>query len=248
MLTTTNKSAGAAGTRLPSSDPTAPADVSGRSLIERLQNGDASAFDAMVRRYGGQMLAVARRLLRNEDDAREIVQDAFLHAFRALDEFRADAKLSTWLHRIAVNAALMKLRSRRRHPEEPIDDLLPRFDGDGHRVLEAERRSAGAEEALDAERRRAAVRRCIDRLPETHRSVLVLRDVEGLGTEEAARALGVTADAAKMRLHRARQALRTLLVREGVLALPSRAAAPGARQEPARVRRPGRLAACSVRI
>jgi len=107
-------------------------EVRERSLIERLRDGDPGAFEAMVRRYGTQMLAVARRLVRNEDDAREVVQEAFLQAFRALDDFRADAKLSTWLHRIVVNTGLMRLRSASRRPEGFIDDLLPDFDTTGH--------------------------------------------------------------------------------------------------------------------
>jgi RNA polymerase sigma-70 factor (ECF subfamily) len=202
-----------------------------RSLLARLRAGDESCFEELVRTTSPRLLATLRRMLRSEEDARDALQETFLAAFRALETFEGQAKLSTWLHRIAVNAALMKLRSRRRHPEEPIDDLLPRFDASGHRILEPAERTTAAEDALDEERRRAAVRRCIDRLPETHRSVLVLRDIEGLGTDETARALGISHDAAKMRLHRARQALRTLLVREGVLRPASRAA------QPARARR-----------
>jgi RNA polymerase sigma-70 factor (ECF subfamily) len=187
------------------------------TLLSRLRAGDRASFEELVRTTSPRLLATLRRMLRSEEEARDALQETYVAAFRALGTFEGQSKLSTWLHRIAINAALMKLRSRRRHPEESIDDLLPRFDRDGHRVLAPEPRDAGAEAALDAARRRAAVRRCIDRLPETYRSVLVLRDLEELGTEEAARALGVTTDAAKMRLHRARQALRTLLVREGVL-------------------------------
>ncbi len=196
------------------------------SLLAGLRAGDEPCFEELVRSTSPRLLATLRRMLRSEEDARDALQETFLAAFRALATFEGQSQLSTWLHRIAVNAALMKLRSRRRHPEESIDDLLPRFDTSGHRVLEPAESAAGVEQALDAQRCRAAVRRCIDRLPETHRTVLVLRDIEGLGTDETARALGVSADAAKMRLHRARQALRTLLEREGALGLPSQAAAP----------------------
>ena len=194
-------------------------------LLARLRAGDPRCFEALVRSESPRLLATLRRMLRSEEDARDALQETFLSAFRSLDAFEGQAKLSTWLHRIAINAALMKLRSRRRHPEEPIDDLLPRFDDEGHRLLEPGGRGVAAEQALDDARRRAAVRRCIDRLPESHRSVLLLRDIEGLGTDEAARALGVSAEAAKMRLHRARQALRTLLVREGLIDEPGGAAA-----------------------
>src|SRR5512143_2430832 len=110
---------------------TASTEVRERSLIERLKEGGPGAFEALVRRYGAQMLAVARRLVRNEQDARDVVQEAFLQAFRAMDDFRADAKLSPWLHRIVVNTGLMRLRSASRRPEGFIDDLLPDFDTTG---------------------------------------------------------------------------------------------------------------------
>src|SRR5262245_10222092 len=97
-------------------------------LIARLQRGDEHAYEVLVRRYSPRMLAVARRLLRNEEDARDAVQDAFLNAFRALPRFRADAKLSTWLYRIVTNAALMTVRAANRHPEVSLDPLLPTFD------------------------------------------------------------------------------------------------------------------------
>jgi RNA polymerase sigma factor (sigma-70 family) len=100
-------------------------------LIARLQQRDGRAYEVLVRRYSAQMLAVARHLLRNEADARDAVQDAFLSAFRALPTFRADAKLSTWLHRIVTNAALMKFRAASRRPEVSLEPLLPTFAEDG---------------------------------------------------------------------------------------------------------------------
>ncbi len=115
----------------PESLPTPRSDGDG-ALVERLRRGDPEAFEALVRQYGGRMLATARRLVGTEDDARDVVQEAFLAAFRAIDTFAGAARLSTWLHRIVVNGALMKLRSRRRRREESIEGLLPRFDDDGH--------------------------------------------------------------------------------------------------------------------
>src|SRR5881397_749215 len=85
-----------------------------RELVAQLQRGDDLAYESFVRQHGGAMLAVARRMLRNDEDAREAVQDAFLQAFRAIQHFREEARLSTWLHRIVVNAALMRLRSASR--------------------------------------------------------------------------------------------------------------------------------------
>ena len=90
-------------------------------LIDALRAGDGDAYGQLVRRYGGRLLAVTRRLLREEEDARDAVQEAFLSAFKAIDRFEGQARLSTWLHRIAVNAALMKLRSKRRRPETSIE-------------------------------------------------------------------------------------------------------------------------------
>src|SRR5512147_2223050 len=100
-------------------------------LIAGLRRGDEASYEQLVREHGGAMLAVARRYLRTEDDARDVVQEAMLSAFRGIARFSADAKLSTWLHRIVVNCALMRLRSRRRRPEDAIEDLLPSFDEQG---------------------------------------------------------------------------------------------------------------------
>src|SRR5262249_56596580 len=90
------------------------------------------AFETVVRIYSARLLVVARRFVRNEEDARDVLQSAYLSAFRALPHFEGSAQLSTWLHRIVVNTALMKIRTRRRKPEEPLDDLLPAFQDDGH--------------------------------------------------------------------------------------------------------------------
>src|SRR5215510_12491477 len=94
----------------------APSGQGEPKLLERLLAGDEQAYEELVRTYGGRMLAVARRFLPVEEDARDAVQDAFLSAFRSISSFEGHAQLSTWLHRIVVNAALMKLRTRRRKP------------------------------------------------------------------------------------------------------------------------------------
>ena len=180
------------------------------ALLEGLRAGDESAYETVVRRYAGRMLAVARRFLTCEADAADAVQDAFMSAFRALGSFREGSALGTWLHRIVVNACLSKLRARRRRPETSLD-LLPAFDESGRHAVPVPPRSPHAEDALAREETRAQVRACIDRLPESYRTVLLLRDIEALDTEEAARALGTTPGAVKVSLHRARQALRRLL-------------------------------------
>ena len=181
------------------------------TLLASLRAGDSRAYETLVRTLAPQLLAVVRRIVRDEEDARDAVQDAFVNAWKGLPKFGEGSRLSTWLHRIAVNAALMKLRSRRRHPEEPIEDLLPTFVEDGHQTRPSEPWTEPGDLALDREQLQATVRQAIDRLPETYRLVLLLRDIEGLATAETAEVLGVTENAVKLRLHRARQALRTLL-------------------------------------
>ena len=139
------------------------------------------------------------------------MQQAFVAAFRSRSEFHGDSKPSTWLHRIAVNKALDILRARRRHPEESIDELLPQFDGRGHHMERFAVWPEGFELALDRKRLAANVREAIDELPDSYRLVLLLRDIEELSTDEAASALGITPNAVKLRLHRARLSLRGVL-------------------------------------
>src|SRR5438045_1859361 len=103
-------------------------------LVAGLRARDERVFEQLVRDYGGRMLAVARKFLPNEEDARDAVQDAFLSAFKAIDQFQGQSRLSTWLHRIVINAALAKLRGRRSRDQRSIDDLLPKYLGDGHQA------------------------------------------------------------------------------------------------------------------
>jgi RNA polymerase sigma-70 factor (ECF subfamily) len=184
------------------------------ALVERLRDGDPEAYETVVREYGSRMLSAARRLVGTEEDARDAVQEAFLAAFKSMHSFAGAARLSTWLHRIVVNAALMKLRSRRRRREDSIEDLLPRFRDDGCWTDAPAQWDAPSEDALERRELRAVVRGAIERLPASYRTVLVLRDIEELDTDETATALGTTRNAVKIRLHRARQALKTMLDRE----------------------------------
>jgi RNA polymerase sigma-70 factor (ECF subfamily) len=179
------------------------------TLVAALKAGDDAAFERLVRANSGRMLAVASRLVGEGAEAQDVVQEAFLSAFRAIDRFEGTARLSTWLHRITVNAALMRLRSRRRHPEEPLDPWLPHFEADGHRRGPNE--PWQPLDALQTKELRAQVRKRIDELPEIYRTVLLLRDIEGLENEEVAGLLGVNIGTVKTRLHRARLALRSLL-------------------------------------
>ena len=185
------------------------------ALIAGLQAGDSGAFENLLREYGPRLLRLARRLLPTEDDARDALQDAMVNVYRSIASFESGSALLTWLHRIVVNSALMKLRTRKRHPEEDIEQYLPRFHEDGHQRIPSTPWTKSAPESaqsvLEREELRETVRAAIDKLPESYRIVLQLRDIEELSTAETAEILGVTKNVVKIRLHRARQALRTLL-------------------------------------
>jgi RNA polymerase sigma-70 factor (ECF subfamily) len=181
------------------------------ALLAGMQGGSDDAFEACVRIYCTRLLVIARRILKNEEDARDAVQDAFLSAFKEIGNFRGESLLSTWLHRIVVNAALARLRTRQRHPEPSIEDLLPHFGDDEHQIDPPAPWKATSETTLQRQESRELVRRCIGKLPEMYRTVLLLRDIEGLDTGETARMLGTSLGVVKTRLHRARQALRALL-------------------------------------
>lgn len=191
--------------------PRDPVDIGEEGLLPQLRAGQPEAFERFVRLCAPRALAVARRFLRNEHDAQDVVQEAFLGAFKALDGFKGGCRLSTWLHRIVVNAALMKLRTQRSRPEQPIEELLPQFLENGHHAQYPAEWQERADVLLERLEVRQFVRECIDQLPESHRTVLILRDIEELDTAEAAQLLGINETALKVRLHRARQALRTLL-------------------------------------
>jgi RNA polymerase sigma-70 factor (ECF subfamily) len=167
-------------------------------LVARLRAGDEDSYEALFRAHSGPMMAVARRFLGDTDDAADAVQDAFVSAFRAMGSFEGTSRLGTWLHRITVNVCLMKLRGRKRSRLVPLDESHAP-------VCRAEDDHMGRAEV--AER----VRACIDRLPPAYRTVIRLRDIEGVDTAEAAGRLGTNEGAVKVRLHRARQALKVLL-------------------------------------
>jgi RNA polymerase sigma-70 factor (ECF subfamily) len=181
------------------------------ALLARLRAGDDDAFDELVRSAGGRMLAVARRMLGGEEDAQDAVQEAFLSAFKSLDRFDERSLLTTWLHRITVNACLMRLRSKRRRPERSLDDLLPTFRTDGHQTIPAGTWKPDPAAGIQREELCALVRTRIDELPAAYREIILLRDIAQLDTEQTADLLGITVPGVKTRLHRARQALKTML-------------------------------------
>jgi RNA polymerase sigma-70 factor (ECF subfamily) len=165
---------------------------------------DYAELTEVIARFHARMVAVAARVLNDDEEARDAVQDAYLQAVRHLDRFDRRARLSTWLHRVVVNAALMRLRARRRRPVESMENV----------ALVDE--SANVEMAVERRQVQAMVRRSLADAPSAQRTVLLLRDVEERDPEEVARALGVTRAAVKVRAHRARRALRVRLVKIGI--------------------------------
>lgn len=180
-------------------------------LLTRLRARQEQAFEELVEKFAPRMLTAAKNLLHSDQDAEDCVQEAFVAAFQKIDSFDGRSKIGTWLHSIMINKCLMKLRSKRRRPEVAIEQLLPRFRDDGHAT---EPQSPWTERAAHVgldEETKCLVREKIEELPEQYRVVLLLRDVQHLSAQEAAEVLGDTPNAVKVRLHRARQALKALL-------------------------------------
>lgn len=186
-----------------------PAADEDAALLAGLRCDDAAAFETLVRRYGDYLYRVALRLARSEAEARDAVQDVFVSVLRNLDSFAGRASLKTWLYRLTVNATLMRMRAARRRREVSVDELVPPLEG--MRVEPEWSFSESLEASSEREEVRAAVRDAIDRLPDRYRTVLVLRDIEGHDTREVAVLLGDTEGNVKVRLHRARAALKKLL-------------------------------------
>src|SRR6201993_3067265 len=179
------------------------------TLVQAAKRGDDSAFEELVRRYDRNVFRIAQHITQNREDAEDVVQDAFLKAYGNLHQFQGQSKFYTWLVRIAVNEALMKLRRRR--PERTVsldedvkteDDSVPREVADW---------SPNPEQLYSQSELHDILTKTIQGLPPSFRTVFVLRDVEGLSTEEAAEALDLSIPAVKSRLLRARLQLRELL-------------------------------------
>lgn len=177
------------------------------ALVAAARRGDRDAFDELVRRTYRQVYTLALRLTADDEDARDATQETFLRAFRAIGGFRGDAQFETWLYRIAVNASLSLRVRRARHRHELLDDRAAALPTRGAGTEPAEPANAPEERWALHDRLEAA----LARLPERWRAVVVLRDVYDLPHEEIARQLGVSVNATKIRLHRARRRLRAEL-------------------------------------
>jgi RNA polymerase sigma-70 factor (ECF subfamily) len=181
------------------------------ALVDRVRGGDVSAYDTLVRKYERQIFRISQHITQNREDAEDVAQDAFLKAYQKIDQFQGNSKFYTWLVRIAVNESLMRLRKRRTGKMVSIDDNIETDEGSVPRDL--------ADWAPDPEQNYGQselaeiLRKTIQGLPPGFRIVFVLRDVEGLSTEETAESLGLSIPAVKSRLLRARLQLRERLSR-----------------------------------
>ncbi len=193
---------------MPGNTKTIENSTADRQLVIGLKNGDAACFELVVRNYGGRMLALARRYLVSDADAQDCIQEAYIQAFKNIDRFEGRSSIETWLHRIVVNTALMKLRTLKRRKEESIEDNASLFDSGGKRIETEAEISLSVEDLLVDEERRLSVRRHIDQLPESARNLLLLRDIEGYSTEETARLLDLSISNVKTGLHRGRKLLK----------------------------------------
>lgn len=181
------------------------------SLVELLRSRDPEATSRFVRENAGWMLGLARRYVKDEALAEDCVQESFCCAFRAIDRFEGRCELRSWLHRIVVNAALMRLRTSTRQCEEPIDDIDPGSEWRACRCESTDPYAPTPEQMVLQAETRAVIAAKINELSDNHRVVLLLRDIEDVATEDVARLLGLSESAVKVRLHRARLALRKLL-------------------------------------
>ena len=177
-----------------------PTTLSDEEVVARVLAGDTSLFEILMRRYNQRLFRVSRGILADDAEAEDVVQEAWLRAFRELANFRGEARLSTWLTRIACHEALARVHKRRR--------LVPITGGDGGEPPEPPAESPGPERDLENRELQTLLREAVEVLPDPLRAVFCLREIELLSTEETAYALGLSAENVRVRLHRAKRSLR----------------------------------------
>jgi RNA polymerase sigma-70 factor (ECF subfamily) len=181
------------------------------ALVQAAQRGDVGAFEQLIKKYDRNVFRIAQHITQNREDAEDVVQDAFLKAYQKLDQFQGNSKFYTWIVRIAVNEALMKLRKRKSDKLVSMDEDVETDEGTITR--EFADWSPNPEQQYNQAELNDILSRTIQGLPASFRTVFVLRDVEGLSTEETAEMLGLSVPAVKSRLLRARLQLRERLSR-----------------------------------
>ncbi|HEX4169396.1 MAG TPA: RNA polymerase sigma factor [Bryobacteraceae bacterium] len=182
------------------------------ALVAQAKAGDAAAFSELVRHYDRRVFRMAKQITQNDDDAEDVLQEAFLKAYTHLDDFQGNSKFYTWIVRIAVNEALMKLRKRRSDRSVPLDE--PIDTGEDEVAREIAVWEDNPEETYSRDELAALLDEAIQSLKPAYRTVFILRDIEELSIEETAEALNLSISAVKSRLLRARLQLREKLTRQ----------------------------------
>ncbi|HEY7209488.1 MAG TPA: RNA polymerase sigma factor [Bryobacteraceae bacterium] len=182
------------------------------ALVARAKAGDAAAFSELVEHYDRRVFRMAKQITQNDDDAEDVLQEAFLKAYTHLDDFQGNSKFYTWIVRIAVNEALMKLRKRRADRSVPLDE--PIDTGEDEVAREIAVWDDNPEDVYSREELTEILDEAVQSLKPAYRTVFVLRDIEELSIEETAEALGLSISAVKSRLLRARLQLREKLTRQ----------------------------------
>lgn len=185
--------------------------ISDVGLVEQFKEGNIAAFEEILERYEAKIMNLALRFTRNQEDAEEVMQDVFITVYRKIDGFRGQSAFSSWLYRIVVNAAFMKLRKKKQNHTVSMEDLAPAV-----KQYCMERDSAATTHSHNIAVTRElqeVLQRAIDKLPDQYRAVFVLRDVDGLSNQETGQILDLSIPAVKSRLHRSRIMLRKRLQR-----------------------------------
>lgn len=186
-------------------------ELSDTDLIERFTKGCTNSFEILVNRYETKVHNLAMRLTRNAEDAEEVLQDVFITVYRKIDGFEGKAKFSSWLYRITVNAAFMKLRKRKQDQTVSLDDMLPHLQNKA--AVTQNSFTIRSDALLFNNEIREALESAINKLPDDYRAVFVLRDIDGLSNKEVGEILDLSIPAVKSRLHRSRLMLRRRLRR-----------------------------------
>jgi RNA polymerase sigma-70 factor (ECF subfamily) len=180
-------------------------------LVEWAQDGAYGAYEEIVRRYQDKAFRLAFSLMKNESDAQDVVQEAFLNMYRKLDTFEGKSAFGSWMYRVVVNAALMRLRKKKRRSEVQVDDEEGDFPEDEYYVTSAPEWRLRADEAAENSELREKIIDAVGELAPKYQTVFLLKEVEGLSLKEIAGVLDLSVGGIKSRLHRARLHLRATL-------------------------------------
>lgn len=180
-------------------------------IVKAMQGGKPEAFEEMVRLYQKKVYGLAYNLTRNQSDAEDVSQEVFLRVCNKINTFLGKSAFSSWVYRITLNVSFMKLKSRKKVQQVPLDDILPKYQQDGFHLGSVNDWSKKTDEVLLNNESKIMIQKAINQLPEKEKAVFILRDVEGLPTDKVCEILDLTVPAVKSRLHRSRLFLRKRL-------------------------------------